>query len=149
MEGTGKTGTYRSPSFSRLPPCVCSRDLRSEAARPDRTSAPQHIEVYDILRLTAKAIQNRDGIDCQGRTTSCAAERHPAAELRAGHAEPVTKHPHRRVSPSTSAVRSTPLTFILKAMVISLRQIRCTDRHCGERKYLYCTICTHVGQVDC
>ena len=44
-----------------------SRSL-DEAARADRTSAPQHIEVYDILRLTAKAIQNRGGIRLTGKS---------------------------------------------------------------------------------
>src|ERR1700730_7038958 len=53
----------RPPSFVRFLSCVRSRDLWSEAARADRTSAPRHMGVYDILRMTAKAIQNRGGID--------------------------------------------------------------------------------------
>jgi hypothetical protein len=63
MEGTGNSGGLSFAIVLAIAPCLRSRDLRSEAAGTDRTSAPQHIEVYDILRLTAKIIQNRSGID--------------------------------------------------------------------------------------
>jgi hypothetical protein len=48
------------------------------------------------------------------------------------------------VSPSTSAVRSTPLTLIVKAMLVSWLAIRCRDRHASDREYLYCTICADL-----
>ena len=51
MEGTGKIGGFegesnlsnRPLSFVRFLSCLRSRDLWSEAARADRTSAPRHI----------------------------------------------------------------------------------------------------------
>jgi hypothetical protein len=49
-----------------LEPSAIVRAIAIFGARPrglTEQSAPQHIEVYDILRLTAKAIQDRGGID--------------------------------------------------------------------------------------
>ena len=52
--------------------CVRSRDLRSEAARADRISAPRHIEVYDIAidrerRTKSSGIGRRASLAyCQG-----------------------------------------------------------------------------------
>src|SRR5260370_8382666 len=45
-----------------------SRSL-DEAARADRTSAPQHIEVYDILRFDREGHPKSRGSTDQGRTT--------------------------------------------------------------------------------
>jgi hypothetical protein len=48
----------RSPSFARLPSCVRSRDLWTRPRGLTEQVRLNIIEVYDILRLTAKAIQN-------------------------------------------------------------------------------------------
>src|SRR5438270_4456651 len=47
------------------------------------------------------------------------------------------------VSPSTSAVRSTPLTLIVKAMFGSRMSIRRSNRR--ESEYPYCTIFSNLG----
>jgi|SRR6516162_4551418 len=64
----GKSNLSNRPlSFARFLSCVRSRALWGEAARADQTSTPRHIGVYDTLRLTAKAIEIRDGIDWPGK----------------------------------------------------------------------------------
>ena|SRR5271156_3778516 len=50
------------------------------------------------------------------------------AYLIGGDERPLTGFSYKAVSPSTAAVRSTPLALIVKAMVGSWMSIRCSDR---------------------
>jgi len=70
----------------------------------------------------------------------------PQPNFDAGHAEDVSKHPQQRRVTVNTAVRSTPLTLIVKAMVVSWLAIRCSNGQGGEREqHPYCTVRAHLG----
>ena len=88
------------------------------AALPMLSTVVMHERVGDPPKCTVQAPQSAM----------------PQPNFDAGHAEDVSKHPQQRRVTVNTAVQSTPLTLIVKAMVVSWLAIRCSDEQGGERE---------------
>jgi hypothetical protein len=129
---------HRQPSFLAGLAIAASNDFEIEPGLLNLLTCRSFLNSFDCRNRRAPnaidcVMQERVG-DPPKCTVQAPQSAMPQPNFDAGHAEDVSKHPQQRRVTVNTAVRSTPLTLIVKAMVVSWLAIRCSNGQGGERE---------------